>query len=76
MNEDIFNVDFFFVLFIMLQGHTCWYRVLLDFLNKRNVRQNLKRKMFFVHRSELTKNWSISSLTRLDWIMGRSLLRP
>lgn len=60
MKEDVFNVVFLFWS-CLLQGHTCWYLVLLDFLNKKKLRHISKGRFFYEHRSEITRNRSIFS---------------
>lgn len=66
MNEDIFNVDFFWSCLLLYKVTLVDILFYWIFEIKKKFKTYLKRKIFFIHRSELTKNWSISSLTRLD----------
>lgn len=66
MNEDIFNVDFFWSCLLLYKVTLVDILFYWIFEIKKYSRHISKGRFFLIHRSELTKNWSISSLTRLD----------
>lgn len=66
MNEDIFNVDFFW--FCLLFYKVIFVDILFYWIFeiKKKFKIYFKRKIFFIYRLELIKNWSIFLLIRLD----------